>query len=361
MVHIIFMQIFFIFLSSKIINLRKSRLLMNSETEIYFDTELDTEQKKRLRTRGVGKRGAWSTARKIIVTEVCLLALACVSMAVLFPNLTGVRRTDANNGYSDVPSYLDGYMDGSILINKAHFAEEIAFYHMYTKCMSNLADTYDKVNHFLRTNKGDITTLVGDEKWKEIVDTVETTRKNVLQAIRAEGENIESTTFDMWKELYEFKDVKGNTTSAELADVSSFIARGELLRNVDQESLQQADAKLMSIIDTKNNAILSSISDAEKKIYALMNREINEASFFAYPMLKMSWWYQRFGYKDYMDSVYNDPMSFYTVCAFGCLLVVAPIFIYLRDRMHLRKKPHTNPIHLKLAAQNSPSSNLIKH
>ncbi|ELA40787.1 uncharacterized protein VICG_02176, partial [Vittaforma corneae ATCC 50505] len=179
---------------------------MNSETEIYFDTELGMEQEKRLRTRGVGKRGAWSTARKIMVTEVCLLALTCVSMTVLFPNLTGVSRADANNGYSDVPDYLDGYMDGSILNNKAHFAEEIAFYHMYTKCMSNLADTYDKVNHFLRTNKGDITTLVGDEKWKEIVATVKTTKKNVLQLIQDEGKSIESTTFDMWKVLYEFKD-----------------------------------------------------------------------------------------------------------------------------------------------------------
>ncbi|ELA41933.1 uncharacterized protein VICG_00950 [Vittaforma corneae ATCC 50505] len=297
---------------------------MDTETIDQLDTDSTTKRGTRSRTRGVEKRGTWSTARKIIVTEVCLLALACVSMTVLFPSLTGVRRADANNGYFDVPSYLDGYMDGSVLINKAHFAEEIAFYHMYTKCMSNLADTYDKVNHFLRNNKGDITTLVGDEKWKEIVDTVETTRKNMLQAIQDEGKSVESTTFDMWKELYEFKDVKGNTTSAELADVSSFIARGELLRNVDQESLQQADAKLMSIIDTKNNAILTSISDAEKKIYALMDREINEASFFTYPMLKMSWWYQRFGYKDYMDSVYNDPMSFYTVCAFGCLLVVVP-------------------------------------
>ncbi|ELA40783.1 uncharacterized protein VICG_02180, partial [Vittaforma corneae ATCC 50505] len=179
---------------------------MNTETEIYFDTELDTEQKKRLRTRGVEKRGTWSTARKIMVTEVCLLALACVSMTVLFPNLTGVSRADANNGYFDVPSYLDGYMDGSILINKAHFAEEIAFYHMYTKCMSNLADTYDEIYHILKINKGDITTLVGDEKWKEIVDTVKTTKKNVLQLIQDEGKNIESTTFDMWKELYEFKD-----------------------------------------------------------------------------------------------------------------------------------------------------------
>ncbi|ELA40829.1 uncharacterized protein VICG_02133 [Vittaforma corneae ATCC 50505] len=221
--------------------------------------------------------------RKAYKAIYCLIAFVGATLFdilnVANPDLKGIQCPRYVFDYSDVPDYLYGYMDGSILIHKVHTAKEVAFYHMFSECIFNLKHTYDKINHFLRTNKSNITTLVGDEKWKEIVDTVETTRKNVLQAIQDEGKSIESTTFDMWKELYEFKDVKGNTTAEELAEVSRFTARGELKLHVDQESLQQADAKLMSIIDTKKNAILTSIRDAEEKIYALISSGINESSF----------------------------------------------------------------------------------
>lgn len=188
---------------------------------------------------------------------------------------------------TNVPSYIIPYMDCKILTQvKPHDGSETALWRVVSKCGAALNNKYDKIRNFWDDNKNGIIEISGENEWNKIDADINITHKELTSLINEKGQEMQETAFEMWKRIYGHEGIKDGMDAYHIVNSGLDLVDP----SIPPESVEDIEKEFESIMLAEINGILKSINYRKEEIYSLIDAEINKASFFSQPLLKVRWW-----------------------------------------------------------------------